>query len=136
VLYKLTRTKEVIRQITEQIATRTSHRVWDNHIQQMFLDNSLQGGIPIVLGDKDDDGTDTTDEDTRLKVFHVFSRTLGDLERDDDDFVLSPTFFSQVGGLARGLPRNDRHSFADSSFCCLSMKGSRKFSSRDSKSPR
>ncbi len=96
VLYKLTRTREVIRQITEIVATRTSHRGWDNHIQQMFLDNALQGGVPIILGDDDDDGMENADEDTRLKVFHVFSRTHGDLERDYDDFILSPTFFSQV----------------------------------------
>lgn len=97
VSYKLMRTKEVIGQITESIATRTSHRGWDSHVQQMFLDNALQGGVPIILGDDEDDGMQNADEDTRLKVFHVFSRTRGDLERDYGDFVLSPTFFSQVG---------------------------------------
>lgn len=61
----------------------------------MFLDNALRGGIPLMLGD-DDDGMYNADEDPNLKVFHVFSRIHGDLERDYNEFVLSPTFFSQV----------------------------------------
>jgi hypothetical protein len=96
VLYKLTRTREVISQITKSVTTRTSHRLFDAHIQQMFLDNSLRGGIPLILGDDEDGGISTVDEDSRLKVFHVFSRIHGDLERDYNDFMLSPTFFSQV----------------------------------------
>jgi len=95
VSYKLTRTREVIRQITKTITTRTSHQLFDAHVQQMFLDNSLRGGIPLILGDEDD-GMSNADEDSRLKVFHVFSRTPGDLERDYNEFMLSPTFFSQV----------------------------------------
>lgn len=95
VMYKLTRTREVIRQITKSVMTRTSHQLFDEHIQQMFLDNSLRGGIPLILGDEDD-GTSNVDEDSRLKVFHVFSRIHGDLERDYNNFMLSPTFFSQV----------------------------------------
>lgn len=99
VLYKLTRTREVIRQITKNILTRTSHRLFDAHIQQMYLDNSLRGGIPLILGDQDD-GMSNSDEDPRLKVFHVFSRIPGDLERDGNNFMLSPTFFSQVSHFA------------------------------------
>jgi len=97
VAYKLMRSKEVMGQITQAIATRTSHRGWDNHVQQMSLDNALQGGVPIILGDDEADGMQNADEDARLKVFHVFSRTRGDLERDYDDFELRSTFFSQVG---------------------------------------
>jgi hypothetical protein len=96
VLYKLMRTREVIRQITKSVTTRTSNHLFDAHIQQMYLDNSLSGGIPLVLGDDEDDGISNVDEDSRLKVFHVFSRIHGDLERDYHDFMLSPTFFSQV----------------------------------------
>ena len=97
VLYKLTRTREIIRQITESIETRTSSKRFNEHVKQMYLDNSLRGGIPIILGGADDDdGFLTVDEDAQLKVFHVFSRIHGGLERDYNDFVLSPTFFSQV----------------------------------------
>lgn len=107
VLYKLTRTREVIRQITKNILTRTSHRLFDAHIQQMYLDNSLRGGIPVILGDQDD-GMSNSDEDPRLKVFHVFSRIRGDLERDGNNFMLSPTFFSQGPGNFPDVVQNRR----------------------------
>jgi hypothetical protein len=97
VQYKLTRSREVIRQITKSVDTRTNNHLFDAHVEQMFLDNSLRGGIPMVLGDQDDnDGILNVDEDPRLKVFHVFSRIHGDLERDYNDFMLSSTFFSAV----------------------------------------
>jgi hypothetical protein len=97
VLYKLTRTREVIRQITASVETQTSNKLFDEHVKQMYLDNSLRGGIPIVLGDQvGSDGILNADEDSRLKVYHVFSRIHGGLERDYNDFVVSPTFFSQV----------------------------------------
>ena len=98
VQYKLTRTREVIRQITAGVETKTSNPLFDGHVQQMYLDNSLRGGVPLIMGDTDFDydGRLTADEDRRLKVYHVFSRIHGDLERDYNDFDLSPTFFSQV----------------------------------------
>lgn len=116
VMYKLTRTREVIRQITKSVATRTSHHLFDAHIQQTYLDNSLRGGIPIILGDQDD-GMSNADEDPRLKVFHVFSRIHGDLERDDNDFMLSPTFFSQVRLPSRQVAQNRRMHI----FWCLTV---------------
>ncbi len=110
VLYKLTRTREVIRQITKSVEMKTGSKVLDAHVSQMFLDNSLRGGIPIVLGDEDDnDGTYTVDEDPRLKVFHVFSRIHGDLERDYNDFLLRSTFFSQGPGSFRDVIQNRRN---------------------------
>jgi hypothetical protein len=110
VSYKLTRTKEVIRQITRSVQTQTGSKVLDAHVSQMFLDNSLRGGIPIVLGDQDDnDGTLTVDENPRLKVYHVFSRIHGDLERDYNDFFLRSTFFSQGPGNFRDVVQNRRN---------------------------
>jgi len=109
-LYKLTRTREVIRQITSSVETRTGSKVFDAHVSQMFLDNSLRGGIPIVLGDEGDyDGMLTVDENPQLKVFHVFSRIHGDLERDYNDFLLPSTFFSQGPGNFRDVAQNRRN---------------------------
>lgn len=109
-LYKLTRTREVIRQITSSVETRTGSKVFDAHVSQMFLDNSLRGGIPIVLGDEDDyNGMLTVDEEPELKVFHVFSRIHGDLERDYNDFLLPSTFFSQGPGNFRDVAQNRRN---------------------------
>ena len=109
-LYKLTRTREVLRQITASVETTTGSEIFDAHVSQMFLDNSLRGGIPIVLGDEDDNnGLLTVDEDPRLKVYHVFSRIHGDLERDFNDFFLPSTFFSQGPGKFSDVAQNRRN---------------------------
>ncbi|KAG7356756.1 4-alpha-glucanotransferase [Nitzschia inconspicua] len=110
VQYKLMRTREVVRQITSSVETQTGSKVFDSHVRQMFLDNSLRGGIPLVLGDQDDNnGFLTVDEDPRLKVFHVFSRIHGDLERDYNDFFLRSEFFSQGPGSFRDVIQNRRN---------------------------
>lgn len=108
--YKLSRTREVVRQITSSVETETASKVFDAHVSQMYLDNSLRGGIPIVLGDEDDNNEiSNVDEDPRLKVFHVFSRVHGDLERDYNDFMLPSTFFSQGPGNFRDIAQNRRN---------------------------
>ena len=95
--YKMSRAREIIEQITACVQTSTSNQLFDRHVQQMFLDNSLRGGIPNILGDLDDDARmRNANEDKRLKVLHLFSRIHGDLERDYNDFVIEPTFFSEV----------------------------------------
>ena len=95
--YKQTRLREIVNQITAIGETRTSHHLFDEYIKQMFLDSSLNGGVPTLLGEVDDGALmRNTDEDNRLKVYHLFSRIHGDLERDYNDFDVSPTFFSEV----------------------------------------
>ena len=97
VSYKVKRTREIITQITAGVETKTSNPLLDGHTQQMFLDNSLRGGIPGILGDVDDDARmRNADEDNRVKVFHLFSRIHGDLERDYNNFMIAPTFFSEA----------------------------------------
>lgn len=95
-LFKATRANELAEQITSSVESETAYPIWDGHAQQMFLDNSLRGGIPQILGEDDDSRIRCTDEDDRLKVFHLFSRVHGDLERDYNDFEIAPTFFSNV----------------------------------------
>jgi hypothetical protein len=95
--YKLERSREVVNQISTTVETRTALSLFDGHVQQVFLDNSLRGGVPSILGEVDDNvKMMSADEDGRLKVFHLFSRIHGDLERDYNSFVIAPTFFSQV----------------------------------------
>lgn len=97
VLYKFSRAREIIKQITAGVETKTGNHLFNGHVEQMFLDNSLRGGIPIILGEVDDDSAlRNVDEDKRLKVYHLFSRIHGDLERDYNDFKIDYTLFSQV----------------------------------------
>ena len=99
-LFKATRANALAEQITSSVESETAHPIWDGHAQQMFLDNSLRGGIPQILGEDEDSKIRCTDEDDRLKVFHLFSRVHGDLERDYNDFEIAPTFFSNVSARA------------------------------------
>ena len=79
------------------VQTSSADHLFNGAIKQMFLDNSLRGGLPTIMGDVDDSLLDYTyDEDSRVKVFHVYSRIHGDLERDYNQFDIIPTYFSQV----------------------------------------
>jgi hypothetical protein len=99
--YKLSRARDILNQVmTSTVETHTSNDLLNAYIRQSFLDNSLRGGIPMILGDLDDvSNFRNADEDSRLKVFHVFSRAHGDLERDYNKFSLDSTYFSQVSAL-------------------------------------
>jgi hypothetical protein len=80
--YKLSRARALIQQITSGAETVTANHLFDKHVEQMALDNALMGGVPILLGEVDDDAhSQNADDDERIKVFHLFSRR-GDLERD------------------------------------------------------
>ena len=94
---KLVASRNIIKSITDEVETRTNNGLFDGHVKQMFLDNSLRGGKPLILGDIEENMEScNADEDPRLKVYHTFSRIHGDPERDYNDFVLEPTYFSQV----------------------------------------
>jgi hypothetical protein len=91
---KFDRARSLIDELTASVATDTVNPLFDGTVQQMFLDNSLRGGMPTVLGKVDSEAT--YDEDSEVKIFHSFSRIHGDLERDYNAFVIEPAFFSQV----------------------------------------
>lgn len=108
--YKVSRSREIIQQITAGVVTMTSSKLFNAHVGQMYLDNSLRGGVPSILGDVDDDAMmRNADEDSRLKVYHLFSRIHGDLERDYNNFVIMPTFFSEGPGNFRDVAQNRRN---------------------------
>jgi hypothetical protein len=72
--YKVSRSREIIKQITAGVETNTANQLFNGHVQQMFLDNSLRGGIPTIFGEDDDNvKLLNADEDSRLKVFHLVS---------------------------------------------------------------
>lgn len=117
--YKTQRAREIVTQITAQIESKTAIPLFDGHVRQMFLDSSLNGGVPTILGEVDDDALmRNADEDKRLKVYHLFSRIHGDLERDYNDFKISPTFFSGVS-IFQNLSANHCCRYFYKSFFCL-----------------
>eukprot|EP00980_Cylindrotheca_fusiformis_P015436 scaffold4343_cov144-Cylindrotheca_fusiformis.AAC.14 len=104
---KFFRARSLIDELTTSVETKTTNPLFDGTVQQMFLDNSLRGGMPTVLGKVDSDLT--YDEDSGVKIFHSFSRIHGDLERDYNAFVIDPSFYSQGPGNYRDIAQNRRN---------------------------
>ncbi|CAB9529776.1 expressed unknown protein [Seminavis robusta] len=107
---KAQRAKTLINNLTASVETNTANPLFDGAVKQMFLDNSLRGGMPTIIGDVE--GTKTYDEDPGVKVFHAFSRIHGDLERDYNAFKIEPAFFSQGPGNYRDVAQNRRDDVA------------------------
>lgn len=104
---KMLRARSLIDELTAGVETKTVNPLFDGTVKQMFLDNSLRGGVPTVLGNVDSDAT--YDEDPGVKIFHSFSRIHGDLERDYNAFKIDATFFSQGPGNYRDVAQNRRN---------------------------
>ncbi|MNM15795.1 hypothetical protein D3C81_260220 [compost metagenome] len=85
-------------QLTGDIATSTSSTMFDAYCRQSYLDNMLRGGYPVVFGQ----GQET-------KIYHLFSRKHGDLERDYNFFSLAPEYYSQGNGNFRDMNQNRRN---------------------------
>ncbi len=72
----------------------TADPVFDEYCRYTFMDNALRGGVPVMLGEN--------------KVFYVYSRKHGDLERDYNYFSMMPEFYSQGNGNFRDVNQNRR----------------------------
>lgn len=100
------RARSLINELTAGVETKTANRLFNGAVKQQFLDNSLRGGMPTILGNVDSDAN--YDEDPTVKVFHAFSRIHGDLERDYNQFKIEPAYFSQGPGNYRDIAQNRR----------------------------
>lgn len=82
------------RELCQVIETRTANPDFDEYCRYTYMDNVLRGGFPVLLpGDK---------------VFYVYSRKHGDLERDYNYFRMLPEFYSQGNGNYRDICQNRR----------------------------
>lgn len=81
-------------EITKKIHGKTGHELFDLYSKQTYLDNVLRGGEPMLIG-KD-------------KVFYLYSRKHGDIERDYNYFKVTPEFYSQGNGNFRDVNQNRR----------------------------
>ena len=88
---------DIVDGITKLVTTDTNFKIFDDYVRQDYLDNVLRGGIPLRLGDA-----------SNPKIFHVFSRIHGDLERDYNDFQIDTTYYSQGPGNFRDVNQNRR----------------------------
>ncbi|MFA9396743.1 MAG: cellobiose phosphorylase [Clostridiaceae bacterium] len=90
--------KNIVRDLTEDIKTKTSSTLFDEYSRQTYLDNILRGGYPIKI----------QSEDNNL-IYHVYSRKHGDLERDYNYFVTESEFYSSGNGNFRDVNQNRRN---------------------------
>lgn len=89
----------LVAQYTKDVKTHTSNPLFDQYIEQCYLDNFLRGGYPFIFPQKD--GAN--------KVVHLFSRKHGDPERDYNFFSTAGEFYSQGNGNFRDVNQNRRN---------------------------
>lgn len=90
---KLERAAALTDELGAKAATCTANPTFDAYCAYTYMDNVLRGGQSVDLGGK---------------VFHVYSRKHGDLERDYNWFSMSPEFYSQGNGNFRDVNQNRR----------------------------
>ncbi|PYZ96399.1 hypothetical protein CR205_11790 [Alteribacter lacisalsi] len=83
--------------LTEAVNTKTGVPRFDAYTRQSYLDNGLRGGFPRVFEKED-----------QKKIYYLYSRKHGDLERDYNFFSISPTYYSQGNGNYRDMNQNRR----------------------------
>lgn len=86
--------KELAENLTNEIDTKTASKTFDAYCRYTYMDNVLRGGYPMRLGNN--------------KIFYVYSRKHGDLERDYNYFSMLPEFYSQGNGNFRDVNQNRR----------------------------
>lgn len=91
---KALRAEQLTQELTDVIHTRTGNETFDAYCRYTYMDNVLRGGEPIQLTDH--------------RLFYLYSRKHGDLERDYNDFAMAPEYFSQGNGNFRDVAQNRR----------------------------
>ncbi len=87
----------IIDNLVKDVATKTANPVFDQYMQQCYLDNFLRGGYPYLFAGED-----------RKNIVHLFSRKHGDPERDYNFFSISGEYYSQGNGNFRDVCQNRR----------------------------
>lgn len=84
---------EIIDNALKCVETESAYPLFDEYIKQCYMDNVLRGGYPLKIGGK---------------IYYVYSRKHGDLERDYNFFSIEPNFYSQGNGNFRDVNQNRR----------------------------
>ncbi|MFA5005023.1 MAG: cellobiose phosphorylase [Candidatus Omnitrophota bacterium] len=85
---------QLIKDIQQDISTKSSSREFNLYAAQTYIDNIMRGGYPEIFRSG--------------ALFYLYSRKHGDLERDYNKFQLQPTYFSQGNGNYRDINQNRR----------------------------
>jgi len=97
ILKKQEENKKLIENLQSNAFTHSSSKAFDAYCAQNFLDNVLRGGYPFSIG-----------QGHAKRVLQVYSRKHGDLERDYNNYLIEPTYFSQGNGNFRDVNQNRR----------------------------
>ncbi len=89
--------QSMINALTEKNLIVSGEPLFDQYVRQNFLDNVLRGGFPYTLQGKQN-----------KSVLHLYSRRHGDLERDYNDYRITPSNYSQGNGAYRDINQNRR----------------------------
>lgn len=89
---------QVMNELLSKVSTTTAQPMFDAYVAQSFLDNVLRGGYPLIFQGKQEE-----------IVYHIYSRIHGDMEREYNDFVIEPSFYSQGNGNFRDVNQNRRN---------------------------
>ncbi|WP_310602037.1 hypothetical protein [Anaerosporobacter sp.] len=84
----------LVEEVCKSIETKTGNALFDEYCKQTYLDNVLRGGYPIELA--------------KNKIFYLYSRKHGDIERDYNYFRMLPEYYSQGNGNFRDVNQNRR----------------------------
>ncbi len=76
---------------------KTGMPLFDNYMKQTFLDNGIRGGFPTILNDLNGG-----------KVYYIYSRKHGDMERDYNAFQMPNSYYSSGPGNFRDVNQNRR----------------------------
>lgn len=85
---------QLTKDLCRVIHTKTGNPIFDAYCEQTYLDNLLRGGYPVRLGEN--------------KIFYLYSRKHGDIERDYNFFQMLPEFYSQGNANFRDVNQNRR----------------------------
>lgn len=89
--------RKIVGDITDQIHTKSGIKEFDLYCRQTYLDNILRGGMPVML----------PAGNTEIP-YYVYWRKHGDLERDYNDFQVSPSYYAQGTANYRDVNQNRR----------------------------
>lgn len=99
-VYHTDKTREyenLIDELTRHNLVHSSEPAFDHYVRQNFLDNVMRGGYPYTLHGEEGQS-----------VLHLYSRKHGDLERDYNDYRVTPSPYSQGNGNYRDINQNRR----------------------------